>query len=79
MPRLDRTALSIGHVREKSDEDDYWRSKTPAERWEALELNRSIAYGYGTAPPRLQRILEVVKRNKKASGRYKDLDDLEHL
>ena len=37
----------------------YWLSKTPAERFEALELLRQIAYGYDPATERLQRVFEV--------------------
>ena len=57
--RLDRSAVTVGKLRDKSNDRQYWLSKTPAERFEALELLRQIAYGYDPATARLQRILEV--------------------
>ena len=103
--RVNRAILSISKLGE-SDEYVYWRKKSPIERLEELEINRQIIYGYGSTPPRLQRVLEVVDfancyrnrseveidgvpvkmislpdllKNKKAAGRHKDLDDVEHL
>lgn len=51
----------------QSDNGDrrYWLSKTPAERFEALELLRQIAYGYDPATERLQRVLEVVELERR--------------
>ena len=43
-PRLDRTAFSVQALRAESDEKQYWLSKTPAERLEALEQMRQILY-----------------------------------
>jgi len=40
---------------------EYWMSRTPEERFEALELLRQIAYGYDPATERLQRVLEVTE------------------
>jgi len=57
--RLDRSAVTVGKLRDKSNDRQYWLSKAPAERFEALELLRQIAYGYDPATARLQRILEV--------------------
>jgi hypothetical protein len=61
--RVNRAILSISKLRE-SDEYVYWRKKSPIERLEELEINRQIIYGYGSTPPRLQRILEVTERRK---------------
>lgn len=47
-----------------NEEDLYWQSKTPIERLKGLELNRSLVYGYGDNPPRLQRFLEVVEQER---------------
>ena len=46
-----------------------------------METNRKIVYGHLENPPRFQRVLEVadLKINKRASGRHKDLEDLQHL
>ena len=58
---LDRGALELGSLKDKTNDRQYWMSKTPAERFEALELLRQIAYGYDPATARLQRVLEVVE------------------
>jgi hypothetical protein len=63
LPRLDRRAFSVVSL-EEQDEDEmrYWRTKTPHERLQALEVTRRILYGYDPATSRLQRVLEVVDR-----------------
>jgi hypothetical protein len=38
----------------------YWLSRTPSERWQALELLRRIIYGYDAATARIQKVIEVV-------------------
>jgi len=61
-PRVDRTAFSVVDL-DDADDKEYWWSKTPEERLEAVEINRRIVYGYST-PPRFQRVLEVVRRGE---------------
>jgi hypothetical protein len=58
--RVDRSAFRVDDLASESDERSYWRSRTPEERMEALELLRQIIYGYDPATCRLQRVLEVV-------------------
>jgi hypothetical protein len=62
-PRLDKTVLSVISL-EEADEDEmeYWLSKTPYERLDALETLRQISYGYDPLTERLQRVLEFVER-----------------
>jgi hypothetical protein len=60
--KIDRKALSVGSVREPSDEKTYWLSKTPQECLQAAELMRQIVYGYDPATTRLQRVLEIAQR-----------------
>ncbi len=62
-PRLDKTVFSVISL-EEADEDEieYWLSKTPYERLEALETLRQIFYGYNSNTTRLQRILEFTER-----------------
>ena len=57
--RLDRSVFRVGNL---GDEDDraYWRSRTPEERLEALELLRQVVYGYDPATARIERVLEVI-------------------
>ncbi|MEI8041457.1 MAG: hypothetical protein WCL11_08620 [Verrucomicrobiota bacterium] len=47
----------------KAEESDwqYWRSRTPDERLEALELCRQIAYGYDPTARGLSRLFEVAE------------------
>lgn len=59
MPHLDKTALSTGRIQDESEEKNYWLSKTPEERLEALEINRRMVYGEHESTSRLQRLLEV--------------------
>ncbi len=58
--KLDRTRFEVGSL-DASDEREYWRTKSPQERMDALELMRQIIYGYDPATTRLQRVLEVVE------------------
>ena len=61
--RIDRSVFEVVKLSETDARDrEYWRGKTPHERLEALELTRQILYGYDPATLRLQRVLEVVKR-----------------
>jgi hypothetical protein len=62
--RIDKTQIRVFSSFEESDEADrnYWLSKSPAERLEALELMRQSAYGYDDSTTRrLQRVLEIVR------------------
>ena len=61
VPRLDRSAFSIGSLSDDMDEKEYWLKRTPAERLEASELMRQIVYGYDPTTTRLQRILEIAE------------------
>ncbi len=61
--KVDRSAFSVVSLDEQEeDEKSYWRSKTPHERLEAVEMTRQILYGYHPATARLQRVFEVVER-----------------
>jgi hypothetical protein len=44
----------------KRNDRQFWLSKTPDERFEALEILRQIVYGYDPATERLQRIFEII-------------------
>ena len=58
---LDRNAFSVSLLNDESDEKEYWLTKSPQERLEAVELMRQINYGYDPSTVRLQRVLEVVE------------------
>lgn len=59
--RLDKTAFSIAALSDESDEKEYWLSRSPQERLQALELMRQNIYGYDPAITRLQRILTITE------------------
>lgn len=62
-PKLDRSVFSVVSLEEAdSDEMEFWLSKTPYERLDALETLRQIFYGYDPATTRLQRVLEITQR-----------------
>ena len=59
--KMDRSVFEVDVLENQGNERNYWWSKTPAERMQALELMRQIIYGYDPATTRLQRILEVAQ------------------
>ncbi len=62
--RLDRTKLQVFSSFEEAEQDqrDYWLSKTPVERFLAVEELRQMWYGYDPTTARLQRVLEIARR-----------------
>ncbi len=62
MPRLDKTVVTVGGLDDSAERRAYWHSRTPGERLEAIEQMRRINYGEHAATGRLQRLLEVAKR-----------------
>ena len=42
---MDKTEFSIAPLANADDDKEYWRSKTPIERIEAVEMMRQILYG----------------------------------
>ena len=60
--RVDRTAFDVCTFEEAERKDrEYWRSRSPDERLEALELSRQIAYGYDPTTRGLSRFFEVAE------------------
>ncbi len=59
--RIDKSKLSVTSLFDKSDDKEYWLSKTPQERLAALELMRQINYGYDPTTARLERVLEIAE------------------
>ncbi len=50
LSQMDKTAFAVLSFAEAAEKDrTYWWSKTPEERWAALELLRQIHYGYHPA------------------------------
>jgi hypothetical protein len=61
MFQVDKTAFSVASLFDESDEKDYWLSKSPYERLQAVELMRRVIYGYKPATIRFQRLFEVAE------------------
>ena len=60
--KVDRSAFSVMSLKEAEAADEaYWKSRTPDERLEALELSRQSTYGYDPTTRGLSRFFEVVK------------------
>jgi hypothetical protein len=60
--RVNRLAFEVTSFAEAEKADlEYWRSRTPDERLEALELSRQIAYGYDPTARGLSRFFEVAE------------------
>jgi hypothetical protein len=62
--RLDKTAFSVTPLGDRSDDRVFWRSRSTAERLEAIELMRQVNYGYDPITARLQRVLTVAERER---------------
>lgn len=60
--RLDKSKIAVFKLGQEPKASVYWLSKTPQERFEALEFYRKQLYDETT--PRLQRVLRVIKREK---------------
>jgi hypothetical protein len=63
--RVDRSAFQVAKLGDKLSDREYWLSKTPQERLEALELLRQIAYGYDPTTERLRRVLEIAQLERR--------------
>ena len=59
--RMNKRSVEVQSLTDESSDVAYWRSRTPAERLEAVEHLRQLNYGYDPAAARLQRILEIAQ------------------
>ncbi len=59
--KLDKTFFEIADLGQEKNDLEYWLSRTPEERFQAIELLRRINYGEDAATARLQRIFEVAE------------------
>ncbi len=59
LPRLDKSVLTVSSLEKDEEEKNFWLSKKPLERLEAVELNRRMVYGQDRVTSRLQRLLET--------------------
>ena len=59
--KVERSRFVVSGLHDKTDEREFWLSKTPSERLVALELMRQVIYGYDPSTTRLQRVFSVVE------------------
>ena len=59
LPSLDKRIVKVTSLNDLEEEKKYWLSKTPAERIEAIEINRRMIYGEDRVTSRLQRFFET--------------------
>ena len=59
--RMDKTAFSVVSLSDEPGDKEFWLSKTPLERLEAMELLRQMNYGYDPVTARLQRVLTIAQ------------------
>ena len=57
-----RTNFEILPLGTRTNDREFWLSRTPEERFAACEFLRQMNYGYDPATTRLQRFLEILER-----------------
>jgi len=62
--KVDRTIVTVVDLH-NTDDDRYWRMRTPIERLRAVQLDRQAAYGHKHTSKRLQRVLEIAERERR--------------
>ena len=63
--KIDKSAFSIGSIHDEGDEKEYWLSKSPQERIEAIEIMWQIIYGYKPSNDQLQRFFEITELKRR--------------
>ena len=65
--RINKSVFSVtsGIKNVDSDRAGYWRTKSPAERFAAIEELRELNYGHDSTTARLQRVLEITELKKR--------------
>jgi len=61
LPSLNKKVVHVTALDDIEGEKNYWISKTPLERIEAIEINRRMIYGQDRVTSRLQRFLEIAE------------------
>jgi hypothetical protein len=59
IPGLNKNIVNITSLDDIEEEKNYWLSKSPLERIEAIEINRRMIYGRDRVTSRLQRFFEI--------------------
>jgi len=61
IPRLNKKIVKVTSLDDIEDEKSFWKTKTPLERIEAIEINRRMIYGEDRVTSRLQRFFETAQ------------------
>jgi hypothetical protein len=61
LPSLNKKVVNVTPLDDIEGEKNYWISKTPLERIEAIEINRRMVYGQDRVTSRLQRLFETAE------------------
>ena len=64
LSRMDRV-VRITHRKEAEADKEFWRSRSPQERLEAIEFLRGQYMAYTHAEQRLQRVCRIVERARR--------------
>ena len=59
LPSLNKKIVNVTSLDDIEEEKEYWFSKSPLERIEAIEINRRMIYGRDRVTSRLQRFFET--------------------
>lgn len=60
--RIDNSVLEDVSLDDHGDDREYWKTKTPVERLQALEILRQIVYGYDPLTDRIPRVLTNIEQ-----------------
>ena len=55
--------ITVAHLTDPPKDKEFWWSKSPYERLQAVELLRRLNYGERQFTARLQRVLEIARRS----------------
>ena len=61
LPSLNKKIVKVTTPNDINEEKEYWFSKSPLERIEAIEINRRMIYGNDRVTSRLQRFFETAE------------------
>lgn len=61
---MDKTHIEFTSGFDNESDKNFWKSKTPEERMQALEFLRQQTYDRNN-PPRFQRVIEFAEREEK--------------
>lgn len=64
--------ITITDKQSSDNNRDYWMSKTPQERLEAIEFLRQQYMEYTNAPQRMQKVLTITNMKNKNVNKFKN-------